>query len=89
MLKFLATTLGRKPPPPLTDLHSISRWMDALPMGDSVEAIDEIDRESHDDGSRKIFVVHGHDHPEKDRVTQYLKSLNLIPIILDEFIFNK
>jgi hypothetical protein len=45
MLKFLATTLGRKPPPPLTDLHSISRWMDALPMGDSVEAIDEIARQ--------------------------------------------
>lgn len=45
MLKFLATNLRRKPQPPLTDMHTISRWMDALPMGDSVEAIDEIARQ--------------------------------------------
>jgi len=42
MLKFL-TTLGRKASsPPLTDLHSISRWMETLPMGDSVKALDQI-----------------------------------------------
>lgn len=45
MLKFLATSLGRKPQHPLTDLHSISRWLEDLPMGDSVEALDEIARQ--------------------------------------------
>jgi hypothetical protein len=45
MLKFLTTTLARKPPHPLADLNSISAWIDALPMGDSVQAIDEIARQ--------------------------------------------
>jgi hypothetical protein len=45
MLKFLASSLGRKPQHPLTDMHTISRWLEDLPMGDSVEALDEIARQ--------------------------------------------
>ncbi|MEK6664255.1 MAG: hypothetical protein AABY73_10370 [Pseudomonadota bacterium] len=41
MLKFLAT-IGRKPIPPLTNLHSITRWMEELPMGDAVETIEAV-----------------------------------------------
>ncbi len=41
MLKFLAT-IGRKPIPPLTDLLSITRWMEELPMGDAVETIEAV-----------------------------------------------
>ena len=41
MLKFLST-LGRKPIPPLTNLHSITRWVDELPMGDTVATIEAV-----------------------------------------------
>lgn len=41
MLKFL-TTLGRKPIPPLTDVHSITRWMEELPMGDAISTIEAV-----------------------------------------------
>lgn len=41
MLKFLAT-LGRKPIPPLTDVLSITRWMEELPMGDAVATIEAV-----------------------------------------------
>lgn len=41
MLKFL-TAIGRKPIPPLTDLHSITRWMEELPMGDAATTIEAV-----------------------------------------------
>ena len=41
MLKFLST-IGRKPIPPLTDLHSVTRWMEELPMGDAVTTIEAV-----------------------------------------------
>ena len=41
MLKFLSN-IGRKPIPPLTDVHSITRWMEELPMGDAVTTIEAV-----------------------------------------------
>ena len=41
MLKFLAT-IGGKSLHPLTNLNAITRWMDTLPMGDSVKAIEAL-----------------------------------------------
>lgn len=41
MLKFLAT-IGRKPPHPLTNLDAITRWMSALPMGDTLKALEAL-----------------------------------------------
>jgi predicted nucleotide-binding protein len=35
-------------------------------------------------GSRRIFVVHGHDHGHKETVARFLGSLELEPIILHE-----
>ncbi|HEU5408470.1 MAG TPA: nucleotide-binding protein, partial [Nitrospira sp.] len=35
-------------------------------------------------GSRKVFVVHGHDNKAKRTVASFLKNLNLEPIILHE-----
>ena len=47
MLKFLST-LGRKPIPPLTNLHSITRWVDELPMGDAVVTIEAVVKQIQD-----------------------------------------
>jgi len=41
MLKFLST-FGRKSMPPLTDLNSITRWMEELPMGDAATTIEAV-----------------------------------------------
>jgi predicted nucleotide-binding protein len=35
-------------------------------------------------GSRKVFVVHGHDHGSKEKVARFLSQLELDPIILHE-----
>jgi len=35
-------------------------------------------------GSRKIIVVHGHDHDTKDTVARFLTKLDLEPIVLHE-----
>lgn len=42
MLKFLATIGGAKPRDPLTDLSTVSRWMDELPMADTVVALGKL-----------------------------------------------
>lgn len=42
MLKFLATLGGEKPRHPLTDMHTISQWVDSLPMGDAVATVDQL-----------------------------------------------
>ena len=34
--------------------------------------------------SRKVFVVHGHDHEAKESVARFLETLGLVPIILHE-----
>jgi hypothetical protein len=34
--------------------------------------------------SRKVFVVHGHDHGSKETVARFLSKLDLVPIILHE-----
>jgi predicted nucleotide-binding protein len=34
--------------------------------------------------SRKVFVVHGHDHEAKESVARFLEKLGLLPIILHE-----
>jgi predicted nucleotide-binding protein len=34
--------------------------------------------------SRKVFVVHGHDHGSKETVARFLSQLELVPIILHE-----
>ena len=47
MFKFLST-LGRKPIPPLTNLHSITRWIDELPMGDAVVTIEALVKQLQD-----------------------------------------
>ena len=44
MLKFLAT-LGTKPSHPLTNLDAITRWMGALPKGDSVKALEALTKQ--------------------------------------------
>lgn len=42
MLKFLSS---RKSVAPLTDLHSIARWIDDLPIGDGVQTIEALARQ--------------------------------------------
>ena len=47
MLKFLSS-IGRKSIPPLTNLHSITRWVDELPMGDAVVTIEAVVKQLQD-----------------------------------------
>ena len=47
MLKFLSS-IGRKSIPPLTNLHSITRWVDELPMGDAVVTIEAVVKQIQD-----------------------------------------
>lgn len=45
MLKFLSNSRNRKAQAPLTDMHSIARWIDDLPMGDSLKATEAMARQ--------------------------------------------
>ena len=44
----------------------------------------EEERSSDNANSRKVFVVHGHDHGSKETVARFLSQLELEPIILHE-----
>lgn len=35
-------------------------------------------------GSRRVFVIHGHDYAIRDEVTRFLLELGLDPVVLDE-----
>lgn len=53
MLKFL-TTLGSKSLHPLTNVEAVTRWMDSLPLGDSVKAITALTKQIKEYNDRPI-----------------------------------
>ena len=55
LLKFLAT-IGTKPTHPLTNLDAITRWMETLPLGDSLKAVEALTHQIKEYGDQKIAV---------------------------------
>lgn len=55
MLKFLAT-IGTKPSHPLTNLEAITRWLQTLPLGDSLKALEAFTLQIKEYSDQKIAV---------------------------------
>ncbi len=57
MFKFLAT-IGGKPPHPLTNVEAVTRWMDDLPVGDSVKVIEALTQQIKEYIDQQQTVTH-------------------------------
>lgn len=53
-------------------------------LNEEVDDYEATDRFMKPPNSRKVFVVHGHDHAAKETVARFLENLNLEPVILHE-----
>lgn len=65
-------------------LASIRERLELFPLAPKVERHAAPGRASSDAGSRKVFVVHGHDEAARESAARFLSKLDLTPVILHE-----
>lgn len=91
MLKFL-TSFGRRPDHPLTNVDAVTRWIETLPMGDSVKALDALAKQVREFAEQKqaaskerLAVLSALDHSAQELLEllrlQYLQNPRMSRVV--------
>ncbi len=80
----LQTKFAAGIPQTITVLEGLISRLEEIREDIGADAVPPIPRIAPLAGTRRVFLVHGHDEAAKEAVARFLEKLNLIPIILHE-----